>query len=73
MSRGIGRTQLKLQRAVNLDRRDWTVRELAEHVGISVPQCRRAVRSLERMGRLVIREGPVLVVRSRWEPGQLTR
>lgn len=73
MSHGPGRTQLRILRAVNLDRRDWSVRELADHVGVPVRQCRRAVRSLEGMGRLVVEDGPVLVVRSRWAPGQVTR
>jgi len=74
MSRGMGKTQRKLLLAVNLDRRDWSVSELADHVGVPVRQCRRAVRSLEGMGRLVVEsEGSVLVVRSRWAPGQVTR
>ena len=73
MSRGPGRTQLRILRAVNLDRRGWSVAELADHVGVPVRQCRRAVRSLEGMGRLVVEDGSVLVVRSRWAPGQVTR
>lgn len=73
MSRGMGKTQRKLLLAVNLERRDWSVSELADHVGVPVRQCRRAVRSLENMGRLVVEDGSVLVVRSRWAPGQVTR
>ena len=73
MSRGMGKTQRKLLLAVNLERRDWSVSELADRVGIPVRQCRRAVRSLENMGRLVVEDGSVLVVRSRWAPGQVTR